>query len=608
MSRELLFLNNRRSTLAVAILPADTTIQVADPVFPVVGSDETYMLTLEEVGGTNVEIVKAVSGGPTNIVVERAQENTTALAFNVGDLVDARTTAGGLARLGQKSEVGASFTYQTTAVTSAITLYVDPTGDDTTGDGSLSAPWATPEKALSEIQFLRFGPNGSCDIQIAAGTYVMSNPLVLDHPQGDKVTLTGDSGTFQSLTGMPIGDYSIDRNLPTVPPKGTNELFNTAGTLGQNANASSRTTARGTDSTNNLGQMRTNAGTILEWSFVAADDSFPKFDIKTAVGQISNIQFIFPPSGGNGNHGITVRSNARVTIVDTNIHGGHAGIFLGASAALQATNVSIANSYTGVTGRYNSAARFELLHVQGCETVGMDLQDGVEISVDDLIVSGCGGEGVSLSRSSGIQGEGASPWVVSGNGSTNVSIVNNSSFSNNVGVITTSGSASFGVLSGQGYISALGLQSIGNSSGIFSINGSLITVGAGPNDLRNNVNDGIIAERYAVYTAGGALTIVNNGRDAINLDSGAGFIAKGTLTITGNARHVFTAEYAGKCELGTLICDLTNLTSPHLRAVGGVTTKSIAPGSGGVDAGIVYSPPFNTTSAPDSTVFTDLSF
>jgi len=90
--------NNAYSTLAAGITNAATSLQVAaghGDRFPVVaGSDYTYV-TLEDTSG-NIEIVKvtARASASDTMTIVRAQEGTTARAWNSGDVVEHRLTAG----------------------------------------------------------------------------------------------------------------------------------------------------------------------------------------------------------------------------------------------------------------------------------------------------------------------------------------------------------------------------------------------------------------------------------------------------------------------------------------------------------------------------------
>lgn len=89
--------NNATSTLAGAVLSTDLNITLAagqGASFPVVAAPDYTLVTLENAAG-NREIVKvtARASGSDVMTVVRAWEGTTALAWNIGDVVSQRITA-----------------------------------------------------------------------------------------------------------------------------------------------------------------------------------------------------------------------------------------------------------------------------------------------------------------------------------------------------------------------------------------------------------------------------------------------------------------------------------------------------------------------------------
>ena len=78
------------------------------------------------------------------------------------------------------------------AVNDHLIIYVSTTGDDDTGDGSLTAPYATPHKAMEHVRKFYIGEDGKVTIKCAAGEYTFSKTLHLNHPQGEKIHLVGD--------------------------------------------------------------------------------------------------------------------------------------------------------------------------------------------------------------------------------------------------------------------------------------------------------------------------------------------------------------------------------------------------------------------------------
>lgn len=88
--------NNASTTLSSAITTGQTSITVANgSVFPTLSGSDYFYLTLGSlVLGT--EIVKCTARSANVLTVVRAQEGTTAIAFQAGDAVELRVTAAGL--------------------------------------------------------------------------------------------------------------------------------------------------------------------------------------------------------------------------------------------------------------------------------------------------------------------------------------------------------------------------------------------------------------------------------------------------------------------------------------------------------------------------------
>ncbi len=157
--------NNCASTLAAGITDSGTTltIQTADTAkFPIInqggtGTDYTY-LTLED-SALNMEIVKVTrhDNGSSSLTIARAQEGTTARAWQAGDSVALRVTAGvvtdAFARAyeAEQSEIAAeaaaSSASQSLADINALAAQV---GASITDDGliTLSATSTTDDGAL----------------------------------------------------------------------------------------------------------------------------------------------------------------------------------------------------------------------------------------------------------------------------------------------------------------------------------------------------------------------------------------------------------------------------------------------------------------------------
>ncbi len=95
------FSNNGHSTLAASLTSSGTSITVASghgSRFPSLSSGEYFYATLID-ASNNLEIVKVTARSSDVLTVTRAQEGTTARAYAIGDRVELRVTAQGLADL-----------------------------------------------------------------------------------------------------------------------------------------------------------------------------------------------------------------------------------------------------------------------------------------------------------------------------------------------------------------------------------------------------------------------------------------------------------------------------------------------------------------------------
>ena len=88
-----IYSNNASTTLSAGINDSTTTIAIASASgFPTIGSNEYYFATIANTNNTKIEVVK-VTAGTTSLTVTRAQDGTTAQAFDSGDNFQLRVTA-----------------------------------------------------------------------------------------------------------------------------------------------------------------------------------------------------------------------------------------------------------------------------------------------------------------------------------------------------------------------------------------------------------------------------------------------------------------------------------------------------------------------------------
>ena len=88
-----IYSNNASTTLSAGINNSTTTVPIASASgFPSIGSGEYFFATIANTNNTKIEVVK-VTAGTTSLTVTRAQDGTTAQAFDSGDNFQLRVTA-----------------------------------------------------------------------------------------------------------------------------------------------------------------------------------------------------------------------------------------------------------------------------------------------------------------------------------------------------------------------------------------------------------------------------------------------------------------------------------------------------------------------------------
>ena len=96
------------------------------------------------------------------------------------------------------------------AITTATDYYVSTSGSDTTGDGSSGSPWASIDKAMTELD--KWVILADVTIHIAKGSYPTTSQLTIAHTNGSKIKLDGayetDTLTLSSSSGS-AGAWSL---------------------------------------------------------------------------------------------------------------------------------------------------------------------------------------------------------------------------------------------------------------------------------------------------------------------------------------------------------------------------------------------------------------
>jgi len=205
-----LFTNNASTTLSAGINNSQTTITIASSSgFPSLGSGEYYYGTIANTNNTKVEVVK-VTAGTTSLTVTRAQDGTSAQAFDSGDNFQLRVTAATLDAT-SKSDVAI-----TAGSVQADTLIAK--GDGSSADGQIQLNCSqnshgiklkSPPHSAGASYTLTF-PNDDGD----ANQYLQTNGSgVLDWNTVDLTALSATNLTSGTVPAARITASSIANDL-----------------------------------------------------------------------------------------------------------------------------------------------------------------------------------------------------------------------------------------------------------------------------------------------------------------------------------------------------------------------------------------------------------
>jgi len=238
------FSNNGHSTLAASLTSSATSITVASghgARFPSLSSGEYFYATLID-ASNNLEIVKVTARSSDVLTVTRAQESTTARAFAIGDRIELRVTAQGLADF---RTIAADEIVNSMIATDAVNSDSIAANSVTASELNVSGNGTAGQALLSDGDGSFSYGTGGDSFGTENGTYV------------DVGTFAGSysANTIRTVT-IPAGKYfvlfttSMAMNLPNNDPDGFEvhyredgtTVFNNAHTEGSQGPVTSRTT------------------------------------------------------------------------------------------------------------------------------------------------------------------------------------------------------------------------------------------------------------------------------------------------------------------------------------------------------------------------------
>lgn len=259
-----LYTNNAATTLASGITAAATSLTVATgkgALFPAPSSPSYFYATLSNADGSLLEIVKVTARATDTFTITRAQDGTSALAWNAGDKIELRitksmlddfkldtqagitssnvTTALGYTPLNPTTSQTAAYVYAApTALAGAPTFRALASGDLPTYSGSLTSSQVTT--ALGYTPYNSTNPNGYTTNTGTVTSVALSLPsfiTVTGSPVTTSGTLTGALASQTANTvfaapngaaGAPTFRALVSADLPTYTGTLTSSQVTTA--------------------------------------------------------------------------------------------------------------------------------------------------------------------------------------------------------------------------------------------------------------------------------------------------------------------------------------------------------------------------------------------
>lgn len=208
MSNIQLYSNNAKTTLNAQLLVGGTTMTVAGgggALFRTVASPNYELITLQRESDGAIEIVKVTThtaASDTFGVIERAQEGTSALQFEIGDKVEARWTRGTAERITQN----VPFTGASGVNSIDLQAYrSDPSTVGVFGDNSV---------AIGRENTIAAGSNGvaiGSEIGVGAGSafhVAIGENITIDPAYDDGIAI-GQNVTISANNVIAIGGASL---------------------------------------------------------------------------------------------------------------------------------------------------------------------------------------------------------------------------------------------------------------------------------------------------------------------------------------------------------------------------------------------------------------
>lgn len=89
-----------------------------------------------------------------------------------------------------------------------LVIYLSPSGNDGTGDGSRTNPYKTLEKGMLVARSYTIVGNATLYIRFLRGEYTLAGTIDLYHPQGGNIIIEGDPAAFLQRTLFQVDSYN----------------------------------------------------------------------------------------------------------------------------------------------------------------------------------------------------------------------------------------------------------------------------------------------------------------------------------------------------------------------------------------------------------------
>ncbi len=453
------------------------------------------------------------------------------------------------------SSVGAVTSHTFTAVSSDHTIaasfaaipntsiYVSPSGNDTTGDGSVSAPFATIEHALAAVV-------AGGTVHVGAGTYVLGGPITFSKAD---VTLEGTGTPVIQLSGATTG-FMISAKGVTIKGFAIQKTDKTSQGIIQIAGSDTTITNNEISGQFVIGDGEVSRGLVIQGGLSGLEITNNSFHDLRQPAYISGVTT--GTVSGNytaGTKGWVIEQGDLTFTNNTWGQGAAANVYdiaiIPTVSSTYYTNIaalSAANNGAFIEDQRTSPATLSMVYVDGGVVVSGDgtARSPVKTLAEAIIRVVSGGTIVlasdltttaqlNITKSLTIDGAGHKVTAAFNNGSviqitaSNVTIKNLVEDGGTASAVPTTGNRGINVY----VVTGVTLDSVtvsNNSKNGIVVNGSTVTV--------NNI------------------TTSGNGWEAIDVDLGGGVTSPASLTVNGVSVHTET-------KAGIRIDDITKATS-----------------------------------------------